>query len=310
MSLATRLLDLSPGVARALAGGPPPVALESAVFSHGLPRAAAAAAAGRLDAVVRAGGATPALVWVQRGRIVIGGDPREIEFLFDPTVAKVAEGDLAVAAARGLSGGTTVSATARAAVAAGIAVMATGGIGGVHLGAGESWDVSADLHALGCSPLVVVCAGAKAICDHARTAEALETLGVTVVGYRTDTLPAFYARSSGVPIVHRVESAAEIAAVARAKRDIGDRTALLVAQPIGEEVALDRHIVDAAVAEATRSAKIAGIRGPALTPYLLRAIDAATGGRALAANLALLEANARLAAAVAVALRADATIAP
>jgi len=304
--LAARAFDVSREVTQALAGGTPPVALESAVFSHGLPRDAAAALARRLDETIRAGGAIPALVAVEMGRIVVGADLRDIGFLLDTKTAKIAERDLAVAAARKETGGTTVSATAAAATAIGIRVMATGGIGGVHLGAEESSDVSADLEALSRHPIAVVCAGAKAICDQARTTEALETLGVTVVGYQTDTMPAFYARSSGVPVPHRAESPAEIAAIVQAKRHLGDHAALLVVQPVHDDAALDGRVVDEVVRVAMLKARAAGVRGGALTPYLLKAIDAATHGTALAANLSLLEANARLAAAVAVAVRAGA----
>ncbi len=303
---APRVFDISPEVSAAMASGAPVVALESAVFSHGLPRDVAPATARRLDEIVRAGGATPALVAVETGRVLVGGDLREIGYLLDGKAAKIAERDLAVAMAQRQSGGTTVSATAAAAAAIGIRVMATGGIGGVHLGAEESFDVSADLDALSRHRVVVVCAGAKAICDQARTAETLETLGVTVVGYRTDTMPAFYARSNGLRVPYRAESPAEIAAIAHAKRDLGDRGALLVVQPVPEGAALDGRVVDEAVQAALSSARAAGIRGGAVTPYLLKAIDAATGGRALGANLALLEANAGLAAAIASALRAGA----
>jgi pseudouridine-5'-phosphate glycosidase len=299
---ARRMMDVSPEVADALARGLPVVALESGVFSHGLPPDAATATARHLDAVVREEGAVPALVAVRGGRILIGADARAIDFLFDPGIVKVAERDLAVVAAQRRSGGTTVSATAAVAVAVGIRVMATGGIGGVHLGAEESADVSSDLDALARYPVVAVCAGAKAICDQARTAELLETLGVTVVGYRTNTMPAFYAVSSGLPVPHRVETVAEIAAIAGIKRNLGDRAALLVVQPVPQEAALDGGVVDEAVRAALEQARRAGVRGGAVTPFLLSAIAAATGGRALTANLALLEANAGLGASVAVAV--------
>ena len=298
--------EISSEVSEAIARGAPLVAIESAVFSHGLPKAVAPATARRLDEIVRAGGATPALVAVKRGRVLVGGDPREIGYLFDPETVKIAERDLAVVTARHQSGGTTVSATAAVAAAVGIRVMATGGIGGVHCGVEESFDVSADLDALSRHRVVIVCAGAKAICDQAKTAEALETLGITVVGYRTDTMPAFYARSNGLPVPHRAESAQEIAAIAHAKLDLGDGAALLVVQPVPERAAVDGRIVDEAVRAALSKARAAGVRGGAVTPYLLKAVDAATGGRALAANLALLEANTGLAAAIASAMRAGA----
>lgn len=298
-------IDISPEVARALAARSPVVALESAVYSHGLPQQQARATARRLDEAVRAAGVTPALVVVRDGSILVGADPLDMGFLFEPDALKIAEGDLAVAVARGQSGGTTVAATMAVVAEVGIMVMATGGIGGVHLGAQASWDVSGDLHALSRYPIVVVCAGAKAICDPAKTVEALDTLGVTVVGYRTEVMPAFYARSSGIPVPHRADAPEEIAAIARARTDLGHRAALLVVQPCPEHAALDTGTVSAAVDRALAKARSAGIMGGAVTPYLLSAIAEATGGRALTANLALLEANARLAASVALALAAS-----
>ncbi|MGH2406114.1 MAG: pseudouridine-5'-phosphate glycosidase [bacterium] len=278
------------------------VALESAVFSHGLPADAARGLAAKLDRAVRSRGATPVLVAVKRGRIEAGIGLDDIEFLLDPKAVKIAERDLAVAVAEGRSGGTTVAATLAVASRAGISVMATGGIGGVHLDAPD--DVSADLYALSRYPIVVVCAGAKIICDPRRTVEALETLGVAVVGYQTDTFPAFIARSSGIPVPHRAEDAAQIAAIVRARTELGMSTALLVVQPAPADVALDPQAADAAVAYALERARAARVAGPALTPFLLSTIADITGGRSLIANLRLLEANASLAADIAVALAA------
>ncbi|MGQ0548278.1 MAG: pseudouridine-5'-phosphate glycosidase [Armatimonadota bacterium] len=287
-------------VSRALARRGPVVAMESAVLSHGVPADAARALAARLDQIVRSHGATPALIAIRDGRLEVGVSPADLAFLLDPAALKVAERDLPVAVAKGRSGGTTVAATLAAAGQVGIAVMTTGGIGGVHLDAPE--DVSADLHALSRHPLVVVCAGAKIICDQRRTVEALDTLGVTVVGYRTDTFPAFVVRSSGLFLAHRAETAEEIAAIARAQMAVGTAAALLVVQPPPADAALDSEIVDAALTDALERARTARITGPALTPFLLSAIAAATGGRSLSANLRLLEANAGLAAEIAVAL--------
>ncbi len=221
--------------------------------------------------------------------------------LLDPAALKLTERDLAVAVSRRRSGGTTASATLAIADAVGIRVLATGGIGGVHIGADVSGDVSADLLALSRYPVVVVCAGAKAICDAARTAEALDTLGVTVVGYQTDAFPGFFARSTEISVPHRVETPREIAAIAQAKAELGDRTALLIVQQPPAGAALDRRTVDEAVTGALARAGAAGVSGPALTPYLLAAIAEATNGRSITVNLALLEANAALAAEVAVA---------
>ncbi len=294
-------LHVAPEVEQAIVAGGPVVALESALLSHGLPQAHARSLAVRLDDVVRAQGAMPALVVVREGRVEVGVDPHEIDFLFHPGVLKVGERDLAAAVAGRGSGGTTVAGTLAVAERAGLRVLATGGIGGVHLGVDTSGDVSADLPALARHPVVVVCAGAKAICDAARTVEMLDTLGVTVVGYRTDTMPGFFVRSSGVPVPHRRDTPAAIAAVAQAKADIGDRSALLVVQPLPEHAALDEHTVSAAIAAAMTRARHEVVTGARLTPYLLAAVADATGGKTIAANVALLETNAHLAAAIAVA---------
>ncbi len=236
---------------------------------------------------------------MREGRIQVGANLRDLAFLHEPGVLKVAERDLGVAVARRASGGTTVAGTLAVAHQVGIRVLATGGIGGVHLGA--SGDESADLQALSHFPGVVVCAGAKIICDLHQTVEALDTLGVTVVGYRTDTFPAFVARSSGIPVPHKAETAVEIAAIAQAKASLGDRAALLAVQPPPAEAALDFQTIDDAVARALGQARDAGVSGAALTPFLLGAIAAATDGRSVKANMALLEANAALAAGIAVA---------
>lgn len=291
-------LSLAPEVARTLGAGGPVVALESAVLSHGLPPEETRALAERIDALVREAGATPALVALRNGRVDVGVRPAETAFLLSQEVMKVAERDLAVAVGTHRSGGTTVSATLAAASAAGIKVMSTGGIGGVHLGEGTG-DVSADLGALSRYPVVVVCSGAKAICDMRRTAEMLDSLAVTVLGFQTGSMPAFLARSSRVALPHRAESAGEIASIAEAKLGIGGRTALLVVQQPPEDAALEEDVQDRAVAGAIARAHAAGVGGAALTPYLLSALLEATGGRSLRSNLALLEANARLAAEIA-----------
>ncbi len=297
-------IHVVPEVTRALDAGRPVVALESAVLSHGVPAEAARGLAVRLDETVRAHRATPALVAVRNGRIEVGANVADLAYLLDRSVLKVAERDLAVAVAQGKSGGTTVAATLAVAARTGIAVMTTGGIGGVHLDAPE--DASADLHALSRHSLVVVCAGAKIICDQRRTIEALDTLGVTVIGYQTDTYPAFIVRSTGILVAHRADTAAQIAAIARARTALGASSALLVVQPPPADVALEREIVDAALEEALGRARAAGVGGTALTPFLLSALADATGGRSLTANLQLLESNARLAAEIATALAAGA----
>ncbi|MDR7484153.1 MAG: pseudouridine-5'-phosphate glycosidase [Armatimonadota bacterium] len=301
MRPASDWLLVAPRVAAALAGGLPVVALESAVFSHGLPPEASARLVSRLGAAVEEAGALPALVAVREGRVEVGIDLGEWQFLTAPQVLKLSERDLAFAVARRRSGGTTVAGTLAIAHAAGLRVMATGGIGGVHLGAEGAGDVSADLVALSRYPLVVVCAGAKVFCDHRRTAEALESLGVPVVGYRTGTLPAFLTDESGLSVPHRVDHPAEIAAMARAWTRMGGQAALLVVQPPPAAVALAAPDLDRAVAHAMARARREGVAGPEVTPFLLNALAQATGGRTVETNLALLEANARLAAEIAAA---------
>lgn len=297
-------IHLSREVTRALEDGRPVVALESAVLSHGVPADAARGLAVRLDQNVRARRATPAFVAVREGRIEVGAKVADLAYLLDRSALKVAERDLAIAVAQGKSGGTTVAATLAVAARTGIAVMTTGGVGGVHLDAPE--DVSADLYALSRHPIIVVCAGAKIICDQRRTIEALDTLGVAVVGFQTDTYPAFIVSSTGIPVAHRADSAAQIAAIAQARTALGVSGALLVVQPPPADVALEREIVDTALEEALGRARTAGVGGAALTPFLLTALADATGGRSLTANLQLLESNARLAAEIATALAAAA----
>ncbi|MDQ7819569.1 MAG: pseudouridine-5'-phosphate glycosidase [Armatimonadota bacterium] len=295
-------LDVSADVDRALAAGQPVVALESAVISHGLPGDLALHSAARMHQAVRDGGAVPAVIAVVDGRIRVGASGEDLARLLRPGVMKVAARDLPVAVAREACGGTTVSATVIVAERVGIQVVSTGGIGGVHLGAERTGDISADLGALAAHPVVVVCSGAKAICDVARTLEYLDTAGVTVVAYRTDRFPYFYAPDSGLPAPARIDSPAQAAAIWRAHRALGRRSALVVAQPVPAQDALTSEEVEQAVAAAVRKAEAAGVRGGDLTPFLLAALAELTGGRSLRANLALLRANAALAAEIATAL--------
>ena len=295
-----------PEVAAALAAGRPVVALESSVLAQGLPAPHNRDAAARLLDAVRAAGATPAITAVMRGIPTAGVHDDELErLLAQRSIAKVSMRDLPVVMARGGDGATTVAAALTIARLAGIAVFATGGIGGVHRTMGESgvsFDESADLLALACSPLVVVCAGAKAILDLPATLERLETLGVPVLGYRTSELPGFYTVGTGLPLAARVETPEEIAAVQGAQRRLGSAAALLVVQPPPAASALERTEVEGAVREALSRASREAVGGAALTPYLLAAVERITGGKSLGANLALLASNATLAAAVAVAL--------
>jgi len=278
----------------------PLVALESTIVAHGLPYPDNLEIARALEAQVRAAGAEPRTIAVVDGEPRIGLDDAALERIARDgrKIAKAGAADLAVAMATGATAATTVSATALLASRAGIRVFATGGIGGVHRGDGG--DVSSDLATLAQLPIAVVSAGAKAILDLPRTAEALESLGVLVVGYRTDELPAFYTRSSGVPLEHRVDDARALAAILRHRFDELGQGGVLVANPIPAEAALDRAEIEGVIEAATAAAEAAGVRGKALTPFLLAEIARVTGGRSVAANRALALANARLAAELAV----------
>jgi len=278
------------------------VALESTVIAHGLPRPHNLEAARACERAVRSSGAEPATIALVAGRPVVGLTDAELaELASRDDVAKVSLQNLGAVAARGTWGATTVAASIQLASRAGIRVFATGGIGGVHRGAERSFDVSADLTALATTPIVAVCAGAKSVLDLPRTLEALETLGVPIIGYGTDELPAFYCRTSGLPVTARADSAAEVAAIAAAHWAIGLRSAVLVAVPCPEASALPEGDVSEIVEAALGEAETERVAGAALTPFLLARVAAATSGRALAANLALLENNARLAGEIAMA---------
>jgi pseudouridine-5'-phosphate glycosidase len=293
-------LVLSPEVAAAVRG--PIVALESTIIAHGLPWPDNLAVARELEDTVRRGGAVPATIAVVDGvaRVGLPGDVLEQLARDGARFAKAGATDLAVHLARGTSAATTVSSTAMLAAKAGIRVFATGGIGGVHRGGAD--DVSHDLPVLARTPIAVVSAGAKAILDLPRTLEVLETLGVLVVGYRTGELPAFYAPRSGLALDHRVDSAAELAEIARCRWDDLGGGGILVANPIPADAAIEglEAAIDAALAEAAA----AGVTGKRLTPFLLARLAAATGGASVRANRALAVHNAEIAAELAVALGA------
>ncbi len=277
------------------------VALESTVIAHGLPYPQNYETALHLEAVVRAAGAEPRTCGFWHGEPVAGLTPDQIAyFAQEAGVRKASLRDLAIVAARGLHAATTVATTMWIAHRHGIQVFATGGLGGVHRG--QDYDESADLTALATIPVLVVCAGAKAILDLPRTRERLETLGVPVIGYGVDEMPAFYTRSSGLPVDARCETPEEVAAIWRAHRNLGLRTGMLVTVPVPEDAALPESVAQEAIDAALAAAQRAKIRGKALTPFLLSFIAEHTGEAALRANLALLENNARLAAAIAKAL--------
>jgi pseudouridylate synthase len=295
-------LYVAPAVRAALRGNAPVVALESTLIAHGLPWPDNVETAKEAEAVIRKAGAIPATVAVWEGRPTLGLDESEIEALArTPGVMKASRRDLAVAIAQRRTAATTVAATMYLAHAGGISVFATGGIGGAHRDRGQPFDISADLTELARTPVLVVCAGAKSILDLPRTLEILETLGVPVLGYRTNEFPAFYMRGSGLPVQARVDSAREAATIFRALRALNGG-GMLLAQPVTEDAALDPAEFAQVLAKAESEAKAEQIHGPALTPFLLGRLAALTGGRALRANRELIVANARLAAQVAVAL--------
>ena len=301
-------LDIHPDVAAALAAGRAVVALESTIISHGMPYPQNVATATRVEAEVRAQGAVPATIAVIDGRLKAGLTAAQIEQLgrAGTGVAKVSRRDIGFIVAAGQSGATTVAATMIIAAMAGISVFATGGIGGVHRGAPQSFDVSADLQELARTNVAVVCAGAKSILDLRLTLEYLETHGVPVVGYKTDFLPAFYARDSEFKVDYRLDSAADIARAMHAKWSLGLRGGMVVANPIPQAFAMPRARIDAAIAQALHEAQGQGITGKDSTPFLLARVTELTGGASLAANIQLVLNNARLAAAIAVEFAAQA----
>lgn len=296
------LFVIADKVAAALAAGRPVVALETTLVTHGLPRPHGLRVAEALEAAVREAGAVPATIGILAGRVRVGLSAAELATLAASEADKVNLGNLAAVVAAGRAGSTTVAATAWAAARAGIRLFATGGIGGVHRDAAESGDVSADLVALARLPVAVVCAGAKAILDLPRTRELLETLGVPVLGLASDEFPAFYRRSSGLAVDARCDSPAEAAAAIAAHFALGLPGGLVVANPIPLEHELPQDIHDAALAVAVAEAAAAGIRGRAVTPFLLERMRVLTGDASLRANEALLLNNARAAAEIAVAL--------
>ncbi len=292
-------------VAAALAAGTPVVALESTIFSSmGLPSPANRDALVRCEAAIRSAGAVPAVTAILDGVARVGIEPHEVDRVL-LGVTKVAERDLPIALAKKLAVGcTTVSATVALCAAVGVRVFATGGMGGVHRDDHLTGDVSADLGALARHPVATVTAGAKAFLDLAKTLELLDTLGVPVIGMRTDRFPAFYTRDSGLPVPHRVDTEAEAAAVLQARFDLGIPGGVVVANPIPEADALPQQKVDEAIDAALGAAAASGLRGAAVTPFVLARLAEVTHGRSIPANLALAEHNAVVAARIAVAFMA------
>jgi pseudouridine-5'-phosphate glycosidase len=293
-------VEVSPAVRRALDEGGPVVALESTIITHGLPRPDNLAAARSFEAILSGAGVTPATIAIIDGVPKVGLTAAEVERIAaDESAVKVSARDIGIAMARKVTGGTTVAATSLLAAKAGVRVFATGGLGGVHRGAAETFDESADLTTLARTPVTVVSAGVKAILDIPATLERLETLSVAVVGYRTSRFPAFWLADSGCDLDWRVDSAAEIADIMVARDALGDQAALLVGNPLPVSQQLDPAVLHAAIASALADAHAAGVRGKEVTPFLLDRILQVTGGASLEVNLRLVQGNIALAAQIA-----------
>ena len=293
-----KYLDISPEVKAALDEGRPVVALESTIISHGMPYPKNVETALLVEQTIRDNGAVPATIAVIGGRLKAGLSHEEIEYLGKTGrgVAKASRRDLPALVARGADGATTVTTTMIIAHMAGINVFATGGIGGVHRGGEVTMDISADLEELAQTPVMVVCAGAKSILDLGLTLEYLETKGVPVIGYSTDELPAFYTRKSGFGVDYRVDSPEELAAMFRAQRELNYKGGMLVTNPIPEQYAMDKEVIDKAIEQALAEAKEQHVHGKETTPFLLARVVELTGGDSLESNIKLVLNNATVAA--------------
>ena len=296
-----RYLDIAPEVKEALDAGKPVVALESTIISHGMPYPQNVETALKVESIIREAGAVPATIAIIGGRLKAGLTREEIDYLgkTGAGIPKASRRDLPVLVAQGRDGACTVTTTMMIADMAGIRVFATGGIGGVHRGAQETFDISADLEELANTPVMVICAGAKSILDLGLTLEYLETHGVTVIGYGTDELPAFYTRTSGFGVDYRLDTPEQVAAAFRAKLDMGLKGGMLVTNPIPEAYSMDPAVINKAIDEAVKEAEAQGIKGKQTTPFLLARIKDITGGDSLASNIRLVYNNAALAAQVA-----------
>ena len=297
-------LDIHPEVAQALAEGKPVVALESTIISHGMPYPQNVETALAVEQIIRDNGAIPATIAIIGGRLKAGLSREEIEYFGKKgrAIHKASRRDLAVLCARGEDGATTVATTMIIAHMAGIKVFATGGIGGVHRGAETTMDISADLEELGRTPVMVVCAGAKAILDLGLTLEYLETKGVPVIGYGTEELPAFYSRQSGFGVDYRIDTPEELAAAFKAQNAMALGGGMLVTNPIPEEFAMPSDVINKAIDLAIDECNAQGIHGKETTPFLLARVAELTGGDSLASNIRLVFNNAKVAAQTAVAL--------
>lgn len=297
----TKYLEIAPEVRKALANGDPVVALESTIISHGMPYPQNVETALRVEEIVRENGAVPATTAIIGGKLKCGLKKEEIEYLGKKglEVTKCSRRDIPMAIARGFDGATTVATTMIIANMAGVSIFATGGIGGVHRGAQETMDISADLEELANTPVMVVCAGAKAILDIPLTLEYLETKGVPILGYQTDELPAFYTRKSKFKVDYRVDSPEEAAKAFEAQRGAGLHTGMLMANPIPEEFSMDEEMINNAIEAAVKEAEEKGIKGKDSTPFLLSKVKDITGGSSLDANIELVFNNAKVAAQIA-----------
>jgi pseudouridine-5'-phosphate glycosidase len=297
-------LSISPEVQEALDKGMPIVALESTIISHGMPYPQNVETALKVEQTIRDNGAIPATIAIIGGKLKAGCSKEDIEYLGKQgsAITKASRRDLPVLLARGADGATTVTTTMMIASMAGISIFATGGIGGVHRGAAESFDISADLEELAQTNVMVICAGAKSILDLGLTLEYLETKGVPVIGYQTEELPAFYTRHSGFGVDYRVDSPHELAAIYKAKCACGWKGGVLVTNPIPEQYSMPADTINAAIDRALQEADEQGIRGKQCTPFLLARVKELTGGDSLDANIQLVLNNARLAAQTAKAL--------
>ena len=298
-----RFFDFKDEVKEALENGRPVVALESTLISHGFPYPENLEVAREMEEIIRGHGVVPATIAMIKGKIKVGLTRSELEFMAtSKDILKASRRDLAVIAAKGLNGATTVAATMVVAERAGIKVFATGGIGGVHRGAEKTFDISADLQELARTPVAVVCSGAKAILDLPLTKEYLETMGVPIIGFRTDEFPAFYCRESGLKVDYVVNDEKEAAGIIRAMQDLGLGGGMIITNPVPEEYALSMEYMNEIIEEAVRAAEKEGIKGKKLTPYLLNKIKELTGGKSLKANIELVKNNARVGAKIALGL--------
>lgn len=301
-----KYLDIAPEVQKALEEGRPVVALESTIISHGMPYPQNVETALNVEKIIRENGAVPATIAVIGGRLKAGLSEAEIDYLgkTGAAVTKASRRDLPILVAEGRDGATTVTTTMIIAHMAGIQVFATGGIGGVHRGAQQTFDISADLEELAHTPVMVVCAGAKSILDLGLTLEYLETKGVPVIGYGTNELPAFYTRKSGFGVDYELDTPEELAAAFHAERELGMKNGMLVTNPIPEKYSMDHKVIDKAIEQALAEAKAQGIHGKETTPFLLAKVKDLTGGDSLESNIQLVYNNAVLGAKTACALAA------